>query len=315
MKEKTRYTPVEIETAYTTLTDDKKRRCYDNYLDYNKEELFTCKRWLKKKFFNWLWELQRWFSCCQSELSATDLLPSDTDLLPSATDPKIVFARWACLFLIVISIIIYVCLNMFVFEKIAGFKSSLTRALVVYAYTFVLYFSFKRIFNDNFKMKLWVIMLIVGGIFGTIVGLVYYFTLKYIRTTTSATWKHQAVTSVATGAVIGLGLSVLSDLSDIYLDKEDNSRTDVAKRAFSYTVAGALAGFVLGILADKILKLKANAVYDDIIVEGIRQNSLLAEVGFQQSDRVAVFKVADQEWVGVRVPVCGRRKPADVWCG
>ena len=253
-RKKSRYTPAEITTAYATLMDDKERRCYDNYLDYKNEELFMFEGCVKKRFFNWIWKARRWFSCCRRE--------------PPAFSCKTTCARYGCLFVTLWCVQVYFLLGVIFKDKKVGFLRSRGEALAIYSMTFACYFSIKRIFNDNFTVLWWFIMSIVGAVSGILVGFAYFYTLRWVRDTTSATWIHQAAVSAVTGAVISFNLSVLSDFTDICLDgSEDDSLAGVVKRAFYCTLVGAVAGFVLGILSDRILKIKANVVYDDIIME------------------------------------------------
>lgn len=250
-KKKTRYTPEEIRIAYETLKDDQRRRQYDNYLDYQNEEKFMSEGYFKKKFLNWIWKARRWFSFCRSE--------------PPAFNWKETCWRYFCLMVTLLCMIAYFIIGRFKQED--GFKSK-GQVLAMYATSFASYFGLKRIFNDKFKWVIWFWMSVFGAISGVLVGLAYYYTLTSVRLVTSESWVHQAAVSAVTAASISFLLSAVSDLSEMFLDGTKDDYWSVAKRGFYCTVVGAIAGAVLGIVADKVLQIKADVIHDDIVMEG-----------------------------------------------
>ena len=253
-KKKTRYTTEEIQLAHETLIDDEKRRQYDNYLDYQNEEipLLMVVGWLKRKTFNWIWKARRWFSFCRSE--------------PPAFNYKETCKRYFCLILTLCCMLAYFIITTGKDED--GFKQK-SRAMAMYATSFASYFGLKRVFNDKFKAKIWFWMSVFGAVSGILIGLAYYYTLKSVRLSTSETWVHQAAVSAVTGALISFLLSVVSDISEIYLDGAEDDYCSVTKRGFYCTAAEAIVGAVLGIVADKVLQIKADVVHDDLIMDGV----------------------------------------------
>ena len=73
--------------------------------------------------------------------------------------------------------------------------------------------------------------------------------------------------SAVIGATTTFMLSAVSDLSEILLDGSEDKLLDVIKRTFYCTLAGTVAGCLLGIIADTIFKIKADVVHDDFILE------------------------------------------------